>query len=102
MRLSKVEFSVYTAAAVIICVFSTLFYFDFTSRAAMGQERVVGSITYKKRVAQRKFAEQVVWEDIERKEPVYNHDSIRTAEGSETAIRLVDGTEIMVNENSMI
>jgi hypothetical protein len=102
MRLSKVEFSVYTTAAVIICVFSTLFYFDFTSRAAMGQERVVGSITYKKRVAQRKFAEQVVWEDIEHKEPVYNNDSIRTAEGSETVIRLVDGTEIMVNENSMI
>jgi hypothetical protein len=102
MRFSKVEFSVYTAATVIICVFSTLFYFDFTSRAAMGQERVVGSITYKKRVAQRKFAEQVVWEDIEHKEPVYNNDSIRTAEGSETVIRLVDGTEIKVNENSMI
>jgi hypothetical protein len=102
MRLSKVEFSVYTVAAVIICVFSTLFYLDFTSKAAVGQERVVGSITYKKRVAQRKFAEQVVWEDIERREPVYNNDSIRTADGSETVIRLVDGTEIMVNENSMI
>ncbi|HOD14217.1 MAG TPA: FecR domain-containing protein [Spirochaetota bacterium] len=102
MKLSKVEFSVYTAAAVILCVFSTLFYFDFTSKPAVGQERIVGSIAFKKRVAQRKFASQVVWEDIEQKEPVYNNDTIRTSNASETVIRLVDGTEIMVNENSMI
>ncbi len=102
MRLSKAEFSVYTVAAVILCVFTTLFYFDFTSKSAVGQERIVGSITFKKHVAQRKFASQVVWEEIEQKEPVYNNDTIRTSDASEAVIRLVDGTEITVNENSMI
>lgn len=102
MRLSKAECSVYTVAAAILCVFSTLFYFDFTSKSAVGQERIVGSIAFKKHVAQRKFASQVVWEDIEQREPVYNNDTIRTSDASETVIRLVDGTEIMVNENSMI
>jgi hypothetical protein len=102
MRFSKNEYVAFTAAAVIILVFSFLFYFDFTGRTAVGQERIVGSITYKNRVAQRKYSAQVVWEDIELKSPVYNNDSIRTAEQSEAVVRLADGTEIAMNENSMI
>jgi hypothetical protein len=92
----------FSAATLVICVFSLLFYFDFTSRSAIGQERIVGSIAFKKRIAQRKYSEQVVWDDIEQMTPVYNNDSIRTADLSEAVIRLADGTEIMVNENSMI
>ncbi|OHD64140.1 MAG: hypothetical protein A2176_00680 [Spirochaetes bacterium RBG_13_51_14] len=102
MKFTKSEYIIFLVAAVIIFVFATLFYFDFTSKSAVGQERVVGSITLKKRIAQRKYSSQVIWEDIERKEPVYNNDSIRTADSSQAVIRLTDGTEITVNENSMI
>jgi hypothetical protein len=102
MRFSKNEYIIFTVAAVIILVFSLLFYFDFTSLSAVGEERIVGSIIYKQHVAQRKYSSQVVWEDIERKSPVYNNDSIRTADQSEAVIRIADGTEITVNENSMI
>ncbi len=102
MRLSKNEYIYFSIAVLIICIFSLLLYFDFTSRSAIGQERIVGSIAFKKRVAQRKYSDQVVWDDIEQTSPVYNNDSIRTAEMSEAVIRLADGTEITVNENSMI
>lgn len=102
MKLSRNEYIFFSIAALIICVFSLLFYFDFTSRSAMGQERIVGSIAFKQRVAQRKYADQVVWEEIEQTAPVYNNDSIRTAERSEAVVRLSDGSEITINENSMI
>jgi hypothetical protein len=102
MRFSKNEYIAFSAAAVIILAFSFLFYFDFTGRSALGQERIVGSITYKKQVAQRKYSSQVVWEEIDLKSPVYNNDAIRTADQSEAVVRLADGTEIAMNENSMI
>lgn len=102
MKLSKTEYIVFVAAGIIVCSFSVLFYFDFSGRTAAGEERIVGSVTYKKSQAQRKYSSQVVWEDIEQRAPVYNNDSIRTAELSEAIIRLNDGTEIAINENSMI
>src|SRR4030042_5700251 len=91
MKFTKSEYIIFLVAAVIIFVFATLFYFDFTSKSAVGQERVVGSITLKKRIAQRKYSSQVIWEDIERKEPVSHNDSIRTADSSQAVIRLTDG-----------
>ncbi len=102
MKFTRGDYTVFSGGAVIIIVFSLLFYFDFTSRSARGQERSVGSIIFKKQVAQRKYASQVIWEDVEKRMPVYNNDSIRTSVQSEAVIRLNDGTEITLNENSMI
>src|SRR3990172_5476170 len=92
MRFSKNEYIAFSAAAVVILLFSLFFYLDFAGRSAVGEERIVGSITFKKHLAQRKYSSQVVWEDIEWKSPVYNNDSLRTAEQSEAVIRLADGT----------
>ncbi len=88
--------------AVIISSFSYLFYADITKKVDIGDAELVGSITFKKLVAQRKYSSQVVWEDVQQNSPVYNNDSIRTAEQSEAIIKLNDGTKINVNENSMI
>ncbi len=53
-------------------------------------------------MAQRKYLTQVVWEAIEQNFPVFNNDSIRTSDLSEAVIHLFDGTDINVDENSMI
>jgi len=102
MKLSIREYIFFSTAALIICIFSLLFYLDFTSHSAIGQERIVGLIAFKKQVAQRKYSDQVVWDEIEQTAPVYNNDSIRTADNSEAVVRLSDGSEITINENSMI
>ncbi|HOT43740.1 MAG TPA: FecR domain-containing protein [Spirochaetota bacterium] len=102
MKLSKREYIYFSIAALIICAFSLLFYLDFTGRSAIGQERIVGSIVFKKNMAQRKYSGQVVWDEIELTAPVYNNDSIRTAERSQAVVRLFDGSEITINENSMV
>ena len=86
----------------IIVIFSLLFYFDITRKVDAGDAEVVGTITFRKRVIQRKYSAQVVWEDVEQNSPVYNYDSIRTAEGSVAIVRIKDGTQFTVNENSLV
>ncbi len=88
--------------AVIVAVFSLLLYLDFTRKVDVGEAEKIGTITFKKKVAQRKYSGQVVWEDIEQNSPVFNFDSIRTADISEAVIHLEDGTDINIDENSMI
>ena len=68
----------------------------------MGEAQVIGTITFKKREAQRKYSRQVVWESLEQSGPIFNNDTIRTGEKSEAVIRIKDGTEFTMNENSMV
>ncbi len=90
------------AGAVIIAVFSLLLYFDMKGGRTSSQSEEIGTIVFKRQTAQRKYAEQVVWDDLAQSVPVYNYDTIRTADMSEAVIKLKDGTEIALNENSMI
>ena len=89
-------------SALIITVCSVLLYADYSIREGAGDAKRIGTITYKKKVAQRKFASQVVWEDLEQNTPVYNNDTIRTADLSEAIVNLEDGTSINLDENSLI
>ncbi|MBN2079217.1 MAG: PQQ-binding-like beta-propeller repeat protein [Spirochaetes bacterium] len=96
------DFLVLGAAALIITLCSVLLYADFTMRGGSGDEERIGSITFKRRVAQRKYAAEVIWEDLEQKATVFNNDSIRTSDLSEAVIELDDGTIIGLDENSLI
>lgn len=90
------------ASALIISTFSVLLYADFHKKIDAGSLKQIGTITFKREVAQRKYQAQVVWESIEQNFPVFNNDSIRTSDLSEAVIHLLDGTDINVDENSMI
>ncbi len=96
------DFLVLGGAALIIILCSALLYADFTARGGAGDGEQIGTITFKRRVAQRKYAEEVVWEDLDQKAPLYNYDSIRTSDLSEAVIELDDGTTIGLDENSLI
>ncbi len=90
------------ASVVVITTFSILLYADFNKKIDAGNVKQIGTITFKREVAQRKYQAQVVWEGIEQNYPVYNNDSIRTSTVSEAVIHLLDGTDISIEENSMI
>lgn len=90
------------ASALLITSLSIFLYADFNRKIDAGDARQIGTITFKRQVAQRKYLAQVVWEDVEQDVPVYNNDSIRTATNSEAVIHLGDGTDINIDENSMI
>ncbi len=100
MRLSS-SHVVVAAGTAIIVVLIFLLYSDITMIGGGGGEKI-GVITFKKRVAQRKFARQIVWQEVEANMPVYANDTIRTEDLSEAEIELKDGTKIKLNEESMI
>ena len=62
----------------------------------------IGTIIFKKKNTERKYAEYVIWEDIAANSPVYNYDSLRTFKGSAASIRLKSGAEISLDEDTMI
>ncbi len=80
---------------------SWFLYQDFQRRGKGGGE-LIGKITFKNRVTQRKFASQSAWEDVENSAPLYSQDWIRTADASEAEIELKDGTKISLDQNTMI
>ncbi|HQO03447.1 MAG TPA: DUF4962 domain-containing protein [Spirochaetota bacterium] len=102
MRLLKIDILVLSISAVIITTFSLLLYLDLTKRIEFGATQQVGNIIFKRKVAQRKYNRQVIWEEVEQNQTLYNRDSIRTAENSDAVIKLKDGTRIELGENSMI
>ncbi len=102
MRSLNTNALVPAAGAVIIAVFSLLLYLDMRGGRGASLNEEIGTITFKRQTAQRKYASQVVWDDLAQSVPVYNYDTIRTADVSEAVIKLKDGTEIALNENSMI
>ncbi len=67
-----------------------------------GDNPIIGTLTYKKYKAQRKFDSQVVWGEIEASSVITNRDTIRTAELSDAIVTLKDGTKIELAENSMV
>ncbi len=60
-----------------------------------------GYITFKYKVAQRKFPSRMIWEDVEQMLPIYNHDSIRTDFLSEAIVTLNNGVKIELDPDSM-
>ncbi|GBF49963.1 hypothetical protein LPTSP4_14840 [Leptospira ryugenii] len=86
----------------VLCFLSFLLYQDFNQRINVEGEKVIGTITFKNKTVQRKYASHVVWEDLEKDFPLRNRDSIRTTSEADAEITLNDGTKINLSENSMI
>src|SRR6056297_428017 len=87
---------------VAAIVFALLLYHDMSASIDASGEKRIGEIQFASRTAQRKYANQVIWERVNSNTPVFNGDSIRTADLSEAVIKLRDGTEISLHENSMV
>lgn len=92
--------------AVFICfagaAVNTVFFKNSFFRALSKlNEEPIATITFKYKTAQRKFLERVVWDRLRQNSPVYNGDTIHTAELSEATIWFDDGTMIELAENTM-
>ena len=85
-----------------IILFSGLFYYDLHKNINVGSFEAIGSVSFKINSIQRKFDSSVVWQAIAANTPLKNKDTIRTLPESDAIIRLNDGTEIQVDENSMV
>lgn len=102
MKLSIKGFILLSLCASVISAASFGLYRELTGQLQKSSGESIGSLVLKKKTAVRKYAEYVIWEDISNNTPVYNYDSIRTYPESAAYIRLNDGSEISLDENTMI
>ena len=77
--------------AVSICLIgaavnSLLFQRSFFCFLSTLDEAPIATITFKKKTAQRKFMDRVEWDILRQNSPVYNGDTIHTAEQSEATV----------------
>lgn len=101
MNLDKRDLFVLVGLTSIAIFFSVLFYLDLNRKIDLGDREVVGTIFFKNNIVQRKFEDEVIWEKLENNSPLINKDTIRSEAFSDAIIRLKDGTEINIDENSM-
>ena len=92
--------------AVFICLICAclclhLFHNSFFRALTKLNEKPIAEIEFKYRTAQRKFLERIAWDRLQQHSPVYNGDTINTAELSEATIRFIDGTILELADNSM-
>lgn len=83
-------------------VFFGLFYSDISRRAELGAREIIGDIHFKYNKIQRKFEKELVWDDLDANAPLSNRDSVRTDRKSQAILKLKDGTEIQMDEESMV
>ena len=78
-----------------------LFHTSFFKALSKLGEEPIATITFKYKTAERKFLERVVWDRLRQNSPVYNGDTIHTAELSEATVWFTDGTALELAENTM-
>ncbi|MBI4977382.1 MAG: FecR domain-containing protein [Spirochaetes bacterium] len=102
MRSSVSDVIFYAVCTAAIAASSAGLYFDINAVSRKGVRSEIGTITYKERVVQRKYAGEVVWRAVDRSQPVYESDTVMTERGGEASIKLFDGTAVELGGESMI
>ncbi|MCC5815583.1 MAG: hypothetical protein JJT78_12575 [Leptospira sp.] len=88
--------------SVIIFLVALIFFVFETVVEEKSDREVVGTVIYRNRVAQKRYSNSVIWQDVQQKEEVRNLDSIRTDERAEAILILNRGTRIELDPLSMI
>lgn len=78
------------------------FWKDLNLSTTRSDKDKIAVIHFKHKIAQRKFNDRVVWERLSQNSPLYNEDTIRTADFAQAVIRFMDGTQLDVYENTML
>ena len=107
-KINKADVKKIDAIILIVCLIGFLisgiiFWMTYTGTLTRLNEEPVGLIVFKKRTAQRRFIDRVVWDRLRQTSPVYNGDTIRTIEFSEAIVNFGDELSYLtLNEKTMI
>ena len=96
------DFFVVAVCLSVAGYFALTFWNDLNSTVRRTDKDEIAIITFKNRIAQRKFDDRVVWERIDKSTPLYNGDLVRTADLAEAVITFNDGSQVDIYENTMI
>ena len=78
------------------------FWLDLNSSSTRKDKEEIATIEFKRKIAQRKFNDRVVWERLQQNSPLYDFDIIRTAEDAAATVTFKDGTVLELHENTML
>ncbi|MDR1893906.1 MAG: hypothetical protein LBQ61_04335 [Spirochaetales bacterium] len=78
------------------------FRLDLNQTLTRQNEQPVGTISFKRKSAQRRFSDRVLWDRLRQESPIYDGDFIRTAELSEATITFVGGGVVDLSESTLI
>ena len=101
-------FRVIDLVIIILCftgvsVSGTFFWKGYNRTLYKLNEDPVGTIVFKRKTAERKFVDRVVWDRLKQTSPVYNNDTIRTIEESEAIITFEDSQSFLsLDESTLI
>ena len=104
----NIKFRAVDLAIVLLCLAGSAasgaaFWQEYNRTLTKLNEEPIGTIVFKKRTAQRRFIDRVVWDRLRQASPVYNGDMIRTIELSEAVITFQDEvTHLTLDENTII
>jgi FecR protein. len=102
MRFSRSDAAASAALLVGAAALVALFLADLGSSAARSGERQLGEVVFKRLAATRKAPGSLGWERMRNESPVYDADTLRTADLSEASIYFDDGTSLDMLENTML
>lgn len=98
-RLSEILF-------ICVCICCSLFsiyqFYQALNRTLIKDEEPIATISFKYKTAQRKFIDENLWDRLQQDSPVYEGDTIRTAEQSEATLNFTDGNVMELQSNTMI
>jgi hypothetical protein len=83
-------------------IFSYRLFKNLTRSSKEGENPIIGMLTFKNKLIQRKFDSEVIWDEVNSGVEIRNRDTIRTGDYSDALLTLVDKSKININENSMI
>lgn len=91
------------AVCLSVFIFSLrLFWLDLNTSSSRKDKDQIATIEFKRKIAQRKYSDRVVWERLQQDSPLYDSDTIRTADGAAATVTFKDGTVLELHENTML
>ena len=102
MKLSASDASVSAVVLLLASLLIWLYLQDTGRNTVLNDETPLGTIEFRKQRATRRVSGGLVWERMRNNTPVYEADTLRTAEASEAVVRFDDGTALDMLENSML
>ena len=96
------DFAVVILGLAVAISFLFLFWKDLNATSVRTDKKQIATITFKNKIAQRKFSDRVVWERLSNSSPLYDGDVIRTANLAQAIITFHDGTTLDLSENTML
>ena len=102
-KFSTADFIIIVFCIAGACFSAAAFWQEYNNTLVRLDEEPVGTIIFRKGVAQRRFIDRNMWDRLQQATPVYHGDTIRTIEQSEAIIIFKDEvTHLSLDERTII